>query len=85
MCSYFFIEFLSLKADFIDYRLLKTYVLKAQHNNYYLLKINNKSIRTSCELCSKLTAKTSGRCHYSRLDVFIFNLEHFSCVVLIFL
>ena len=30
MCSYFFMEFLSLKADFIDYRLLKTYVLKAQ-------------------------------------------------------
>ena len=30
MCPYFFMEFLSLKADFIDCRLLKTYVLKAQ-------------------------------------------------------
>ena len=30
MCSYFYIEFLSLKAGFIDCRLLKTYVLKAQ-------------------------------------------------------
>ena len=30
MYSYFLMEFLSLKADFIDCRLLKAYVVKAQ-------------------------------------------------------
>ena len=30
MYSYFFIEFLSLEADFIDCHLLKAYILKAQ-------------------------------------------------------
>ena len=70
-----FMEFLSLKADFIDCHLLETYVLKSTANNY-LFKANNKSTRTSCKLCSKLTTKTSGRCHCSRSDVFIFNFEH---------
>ena len=36
---------------------------------YYLsqsvkLKINNRSTRTRCEICSKLTRKTTKRCHF---------------------
>ena len=85
MRSYFFMDFLSLKADFIDCRLLITYVLKAQLTISELFKVNNKSTRTSCELCSKLATKASGRCHCSRSDLFIFNFEHFSWVVLMFL
>ena len=85
MYSYFFMEFLSLEADFIDCRLLKTYVLKVQLTitcsrsiikaleqgvNYVMVKVNNKNIgTTSC----------------SRSDVFIFNFEHVSCLVLMFL
>ena len=30
----------------------------------YLLKVNNRNTRTSCEICSKLTAKTTAWCLY---------------------
>ena len=62
---------------------VKNICTKSTSNNY-LLKINNKSTRTGCDLCSKLTAKASGRCHYSRLDVFIFNLNIFHALHLCF-
>ena len=63
---------------------VKNICTKSTANNY-LPKVNNKSTRTSCELCSKLTTKISGRCHCSRSDVFIFTFEHCSCLVLKFL
>ena len=44
--------------------------------NNCLFKVNNKSPRTICELCSKLTTKTLTRRHCNRSDVFIFNFEH---------
>ena len=47
----------------------------------YLLKVNNRSIRTRCEICSKLTIKTSER---RRSGVFIVNFEHISYLVLVF-
>ena len=75
--------FLSLKENFIDCRLLKTCTKSTANNCPF--KANNKSTRTSCELCSKLTTKTSGQCHCSRSDVFIFNFEHFSYLELMFL
>ena len=51
----------------------------------YLLKVNNRNTRTRCEICLKLTIKTSERCHYCRSGVFIVNLEHISHRILVFL
>ena len=46
-----------------------------------LLKVNNRSIRTSCEMCSMLTVKTPERRHWHRSGVFIVNFEHISYLV----
>ena len=42
----------------------------------YLLKVNNKNTRTRCEICSKLTIKTSERYQWRRSGVFIVNFKH---------
>ena len=44
--------------------------------NNYLFKVNNRNIRKRCEICSKLTIKTPGRCPWIRFDVFIVHFEH---------
>ena len=51
----------------------------------YLFKVNNRNTRTSCEICSKLTIKTSERRHWRRSGVFIVNFEHISYLLLVFL
>ena len=51
----------------------------------YLFKVNNRSTRTMCEICSKLTLKTPERRHWRRSGVFIFNFEQISLIVLVFL
>ena len=38
--------------------------------NFYLIKVNNKNSKKRCEICSKLTIKTSERC-YVKLISFI--------------
>ena len=48
----------------------------------YLLKIDNRSTRTRCEICSKLTIKTPKR---RGSGVFSVNFEHISHFVLVFL
>ena len=48
----------------------------------YLFKVNNRETRTSCEISSKLTIKTSKR---RRSGVFINKLKHISHLVLLFL
>ena len=52
--------------------------------NIYLFKVNNKNNRKRCEICSKLTIKTTER-HWRRSDVFIVNSEHISLLFLVFL
>ena len=42
----------------------------------YLLKVNNRSTRTRCEICSKLTLKTPERRQWRGSGVFIVNFEH---------
>ena len=42
----------------------------------YLLKVNNRSTRIRCEICSKLIIKTPERRHWRRSGVFIVNFEH---------
>ena len=34
--------------------------------NIYLFKVINRNLRKRCEICSKLTIKTSERCHWRR-------------------
>ena len=51
----------------------------------YLLKVNNRNTRTSCEICSKLTKKTRKRRQWCRSSVFIANFEHISHIILVFL
>ena len=51
----------------------------------YLLKFNNRSTRTRCEISSKLTIKTPKRRHWRRSGVFIVNFEHISHHILVFL
>ena len=44
---------------------------------------NNRNTRTRCEICSKLTIKTSKRCHWHRSSVFIVKFKHILHLVLI--
>ena len=36
----------------------------------YMFKVNNRNARTRCQICSKLTIKTSERRHWRRFGVF---------------
>ena len=51
----------------------------------YLFTFNNRNTRTRCEICSKLTLKTSVQRHWYRSGVFILNFEHISYLALVFL
>ena len=51
----------------------------------YLFKVNNKSTRTKCEICSKLTIKTPERRQWRRSGVLFVNFEHISHLALVFL
>ena len=51
----------------------------------YLLKVNNRNTRTRCEICSKLTIKTSERCKWHLSGIFTLNFEHISHLALVFL
>ena len=48
-----------------------------------MLKVNNRSTRSRCEICSKLTIKLPER--RRRSGVFIVNFEHISHLDLAFL
>ena len=65
----------------------KSYLAKIVDRFYpvsiYVLIVNNRNTRTRCEICSKLTMKSTERCypHYSgisivNLSVSIVNFEH---------
>ena len=51
----------------------------------YMLKVNNRNIRTRCEIFSKLTIKIPERRQWRRFDVFIVNFDYISHLVLVFL
>ena len=51
----------------------------------YLLKVNNRNTRTRCEICSKLTIKTSERRQWRRSGVFIVNFENIPHLPAVFL
>ena len=49
-----------------------------------MFKVNNRSTRTRCKICPKLTVKTPKRRHWRRSGVLIVNFEHISLLVLDF-
>ena len=51
----------------------------------YMFKVNNRNVRTRCEICSKLTVKIPERRQWRRSGIFIVNFEHISHLVLVFL
>ena len=55
----------------------KLLIARINPTNNYLLKVNNRNARTTCEICSELKIKT--------LYNFIVNSEHISHLVLVFL
>ena len=48
---------------------------------YLPAQINNRSTRTRCEICSKLTIKAPEQRQWRRSGVFIGNFEHISHLV----
>ena len=51
----------------------------------YMFKVDNRNTRKRCDICSKLTIKTSEQHHWHPSGVFIVNFEHISHLVLGFL
>ena len=51
----------------------------------YMFKVNYRNTRTSCEICSKSTIKTTERRYWRHSGVFIVNFEHISHLALAFL
>ena len=54
----------------------------------YMFKVNNRSTRTRCKICSKVTIKTLERRHKRhkrRFGVIIVNFEYISQLALVFL
>ena len=49
----------------------------------YMVKINNRNTRTTCEAYSKWTIKTWRRHHWLCSGVFIVNFEHISHLILL--
>ena len=47
----------------------------------YLLKLNDGNTKTVCEICPKLTMKTTERRQWHCSDVFIVNIEQIVSIV----
>ena len=50
-----------------------------------MFKVNNRNIRTRCEICTELTIKTPERRQWRRSAVLIVNFEHTSHLALVLL
>ena len=50
-----------------------------------LFKVNNRNIKTTCKICSKLTINMPERRHWCHTGVFIVNFEQILFVILVFL
>ena len=66
--------------------LINAYISQSTYPaNIYLFKVNNRNSRKRCEICSKLTIKTSEWRHSRPFRIFIVNVEHISHLFLVFL
>ena len=60
-------------------RVLNILLVFADAAGNYMFKVNNRSTRAWCEICSKLKIKTPEQDHqWRRSGVFIVNFEHTS-------
>ena len=83
---YFFSVIKARKCNLFDFEYVPIIHDISWHpNRQILLKVNNRNTRTRCEICSKLTIKTSERRHWRLSGVFIVDFEHISHLVLVFL
>ena len=75
-------------ANYSDLQYPKHEIFLNIHSQFpasiYLLKVNNRNIRKSCEISSKLTIKTPDRRHWRRTGVFIVDFEHISHLYVLF-
>ena len=78
------VSYISLRFAKTELEVHKPWQNKILTPGIYLLKVNNRSIKRRCEICSKLTVKTPERRHWRRSRVFI-NFVHFSHLALVFL
>ena len=53
-------------------------------NSNHMFNANSRNTETRCEICSSLTIKTPEQ-HGRRSGVFIFNFEHVSYIIMVFL
>ena len=60
-------------------------ISKTNPTSNYIFKANNRSTRTRCEICSKLTIKTPKRRWWRCSGAFIVNFEHASHLFLVLL
>ena len=66
-------------------RLSSDFALTINPANIYMFKINDKNNTKRCDICSKLTIKTSERRQWCRSEVVTVNFEHVSPLYLVFL
>ena len=66
------------------YLIAGTYYINNPADNC-MFRVKNKSTRTRCAICSKLTIKTPKQRQWLRSGVFLVNFEHLSHFVLLFL
>ena len=66
----------------VYYKAFFAKVLSGYPAGIYLLKVDNKTSRAKCEICSKLIIMTPERQQWRSSGVFIVNFEHISHLVL---
>ena len=80
-CPHFYEKLCFSKFQFHP---IKVYTAEYSPDNIYLSKDNKRNTRRWCEICLKLTIKTSKRRHWQRPCVFSVNFEHISNFFLMF-
>ena len=74
------------KAPFVVHlSLLLTLNTSSEAVSEYMVKVNNRNTRTSCEICSKITIKTQKRRYCRHSDVFVVNIKRVSHLFLVFI
>ena len=77
--------FIMQSCNWLDFVEKYSFSVSDNSASIYLFKVNNRSNRTRCEICSKLTINSPERRHWRRSGVFIVGFEHISRLLLVFL
>ena len=79
------VEFIVRKIKFSFYQFYIDIFPFTKPTGNYMFKINNRNNRARCEICSKVTIKTTEPQQWRLSGFFIVNFEHISHPVLVFL